>query len=296
MDNSEFVTTEVVMVNAAIAAKMLTFNKPHMAGVKDTNRRISKATVAKYAKAMLRGEWQLTHQGIGFRKDGTLEDGQHRLEAIVLAAETDPDIAIPLMVTSGLDHGVFQYIDTGQRRKLADVASSAGLKDSFQLAATARLFHTYMTVPYDGIASWSSVKDFSGIMMLDVVEKYPAIIEAVARVRNHRCPGNKTALSTGYALSVELRPDVVADLFMTRVENGQMLSDRDPAYLLRERCLAAVRGGKNTDKVSQLAWYVKAFNAFAADRTIGQLSLSEREAFPRIEAAPRSVDDGEEAA
>jgi len=49
------------------------------------NRLISWGWVRKLAGMMTRGEWLLTHQGIAFDVYGVLIDGQHRLEAIIIA-------------------------------------------------------------------------------------------------------------------------------------------------------------------------------------------------------------------
>lgn len=289
------VKTEIVRIDAKIAAHMLEFNKEYKTGVSGTNRRTSNKTVAKFAGAMLRGEWKLTHQGIAFLEDGSLDDGQHRLKAIILAAQTNPDISVEMMVTTGLEHGIFAYIDTGLRRRLADVASSAGLKNSFQVAATARLFHCYMIVPYDNPASWSSMDQFSASVMMAVLEKYPSIVEGAARVRQvTKFPGNLTALSTGYALACELRPDADIEAFMRKLGTGlgytRQRPEDDPVYRLREKLTAADRIGKNHDRVVQLAWFIKAFNREVAGLDMKMLGFAKNEAFPRI-SAEGSQDD-----
>ena len=49
------------------------------------NRNIRKHVVRKYAADMRNGNWQLSPQGISFYENGDLADGQHRLEAILVA-------------------------------------------------------------------------------------------------------------------------------------------------------------------------------------------------------------------
>lgn len=46
------------------------------------NRSLSEATVAKYCATMLAGDWRITQQGIAFHINGSLCDGQHRMEAL----------------------------------------------------------------------------------------------------------------------------------------------------------------------------------------------------------------------
>ena len=59
------------------------------------------------------GNWQLTHQGIAFDKNGVLIDGQHRLWAIVEA-----DVKAPLLVTRGVEPETQEAIDDSVRSHL----------------------------------------------------------------------------------------------------------------------------------------------------------------------------------
>ena len=99
------VKTEIISINAKIASHMLTFNKEYKPGTKDTNRKVSAKTIARFSGAMLRGEWKLTHQGIAFLEDGSLDDGQHRLKAIIEADKVKPGIAVEMMVTTYMEIG-----------------------------------------------------------------------------------------------------------------------------------------------------------------------------------------------
>jgi hypothetical protein len=75
------------------------------------NRALRQRTIEKYAADMSAGKWTLHHQGIAFREDGSLADGQHRLAACVLSGAT-----IPLMVTYGLsDEGAGDVDGHAQR-------------------------------------------------------------------------------------------------------------------------------------------------------------------------------------
>src|SRR5689334_16298317 len=116
--------TETHNVTLAKARSWLEHNLPYQRGTHGTNRPISQRKVNQYAADMLADNWRLTHQGIGFSNDGLLKDGQHRLLAVVQAAEegategemkfeANPKISIPMQVTWGLDEGVFEVLDTG---------------------------------------------------------------------------------------------------------------------------------------------------------------------------------------
>lgn len=72
--------------------------------------------IADLAGMIQRGEWITTHQGIAFSKSGKLLDGQHRLEAIVLA-----NMPVEIMVTRGVSDDAFKVLDNGVKRTLADL-------------------------------------------------------------------------------------------------------------------------------------------------------------------------------
>lgn len=69
--------SRIELITPDIAREYLTHNK--------INRNLRKYAVKNYARDMKNGEWQLTPQGISFYENGDLADGQHRLEAVVMA-------------------------------------------------------------------------------------------------------------------------------------------------------------------------------------------------------------------
>jgi hypothetical protein len=76
-----------------------------------------------------RGEWDLNGQTIKVSVDGALLDGQHRLEAVVHSGVT-----ISSVVVRGLSPAARDTIDTGRRRRLADVLAIEGYPDAIALA------------------------------------------------------------------------------------------------------------------------------------------------------------------
>lgn len=61
------------------------------------------------------GDWQLTNQGLGFRADGTLIDGQNRLLAVI-----ETGITITVLVVRGLNDKAQSKVDRHTRRSLAE--------------------------------------------------------------------------------------------------------------------------------------------------------------------------------
>lgn len=82
---------------------------------KNENRRLRASQVAFLSQTMKAGEFKATHQGVAFTKSGRLVDGQHRLHAIILSGKS-----VYMLVVRGLDEDVFEVLDCGVQRTIAD--------------------------------------------------------------------------------------------------------------------------------------------------------------------------------
>lgn len=101
---------QLTEVTPAMAKTWLTRNQH--------NRSVRPAAVERYKAAILRGEHQLTHQGIAFDRENNLLDGQHRLIAL---SQCPPSTKLKMFVTYGLDRDtVFPVLDDGMKRNHAD--------------------------------------------------------------------------------------------------------------------------------------------------------------------------------
>ena len=78
------------------------------------NRSISVLHRNRISRAMLSGEFTVTHQGIAFDVGGNLVDGQHRLAAIV-----DSGVVVTMLVTRGLPIESKASVDVQSRPRSA---------------------------------------------------------------------------------------------------------------------------------------------------------------------------------
>jgi len=98
------------------------------------NRRMSPKHVNRYKRDILSGQFLTTHQGIAIDINGQLQDGQHRLQAIV-----ETGISITMLVVTGLPQSSMAVIDTGVNRTVAENALfGQGLVLDNQIVSTAR--------------------------------------------------------------------------------------------------------------------------------------------------------------
>ena len=100
--------TYVVDVTPQLAATWLVRNY--------FNRKISEEMVERFKRAMLAGDWRLTHQGIAFDRYGLLVDGQNRLEAVRQSGKT-----VKMHVFVGQTIANHETIDCGKPRSNLDV-------------------------------------------------------------------------------------------------------------------------------------------------------------------------------
>lgn len=98
------------------------------------NRPIDQHLVRKFAQDMTAGNWELTHQGLAFDSGERLQDGQHRLEACVLAKAP-----FKTLITLGLNDKGRLVVDIGKTRRAHDQATLAGITMSAKAESVARV-------------------------------------------------------------------------------------------------------------------------------------------------------------
>jgi hypothetical protein len=107
-----------------------------------SNRRLSPPVIAKYAKEIEDGDWKLTHQGVAIDWDGVIQDGQHRLHAIIRTGKS-----VPIMLFTGCDPAVFAVLDTGYKRTAGHMLGIEGVSCQNAAAAVIRCLMLYETMP-----------------------------------------------------------------------------------------------------------------------------------------------------
>lgn len=130
--NASEIYTETVEVGPALAEKWLEQNL--------SNRDIKDNVVMRFMRIIEQKKWKLTHQGIAFDWNSKLQDGQHRLWAIVLTGQT-----VSIRVTYNVDPESSFVIDTGRSRSGADVLTIAGRPVAHNVNATVSFLFEVIT-------------------------------------------------------------------------------------------------------------------------------------------------------
>jgi hypothetical protein len=232
------------------------------------------------ADSIIRGEWQLTHQGIaldGPLDTGFLLDGQHRLNAIVKAG-----ISVWIYVFEGLPRTAFPVLDTGKRRSGVDTLSSTGEKYLPLLHSTIRHVLLYKKMPE---SSWSGngARIANGRILAAYDDDSDMFREAVAMGReiSKHVFASQTGAAVGYFVTTEAAPAVEAKSWIDGLISGANLEVGDPRLALTKVPHMKGRGAKRRYTMrEQVAIYVKAWNAWVQGEKVENLRFRKTEKMP----------------
>ncbi|WP_234440540.1 hypothetical protein [Streptomyces rimosus] len=250
------------------------------------NRQLSTGHVASLARALERNEWRVHHQGIAFTTEGRLLDGQHRLAAIVQARKS-----AEIMVARGVDPATFSVMDTGKRRTARDLLHLEGEKRAQQLAAALRGLFLYRRAPKAGWLGPSA--SLSHDQLRNLLNENPGIRSALEKgfSLNREVRLSITAAAVGWHVTSTDRPDINQDDWYEGLATGANLKRNDPRLVLRNTMFALRQGRssrKRDDSREHLAYYLKAWNAWAEGRSIKLLRRNAGEALPLVTLAGAS--------
>ncbi|MBZ9759459.1 hypothetical protein LB553_00970 [Mesorhizobium sp. CA8] len=267
---------EVVTIDPPLAHLLLQRNPA------DENRKLSASTVAKYAADMAGGRWQgLNGQTIVISKDGYLNDGQHRLNAVISCGGS-----IPFTVVFGAERESRMTIDQNKVRTSGDYIGMAGIKNANKVAAIAALVHAYETnqLPKGSAVgpTHGDVKPTKALLHKFALARLPDIEQALRFA--DRKDVRKIATDTRIAGALYIIAGVVgfedAEQFFAKFIDGDNLGKTSPAFQVRERLLQERMNGmvpiRRTLEIIFRGW-----NAYRRGERMSRLTL--RNDLPEIE-------------
>jgi hypothetical protein len=163
--NSDGWHTAVLTVDPETARQMLSAQEGHH------NRKTRPGAVARYAATMRSGSWVTSPEPLVFSPSGRLLNGQHRLNAVVKTGMPQT-----FLFMFGVDEQVFQVLDRGAPRSLADA-----LDLPKKLAEAARFFAYLRSTGGD-----KTVIDSDVAKMADIFSDAHAAVQAACNT--HRTP------------------------------------------------------------------------------------------------------------
>ncbi len=241
---------------------------------KNTNNRPLKIGTIRYYKQLIeRGLWELNGESIKIAKDGTLLDGQHRLEAI-----SQSNVGVQTFVIRGLEKDVFTSIDAGKSRNHGDYLSIAGHSGNVKvLAAAARIA---MFFGNDGNfkvhGTKAQGKQRNKVSPYDIViyvEKHKGLIESCDKVTSKMSNIVPTSIAVGCHYVFSMINVEKAEEFFHQLSTGEKLKLGSPVLALRNRLISLRGDGRAGEGHRRMLVYylVHAWNAFMAGRELKEI-------------------------
>jgi len=247
------------------------------------NRSISRGTVSKYAQMMKDRVFLMNGEPIIFNGDGTLQNGQHRLEACVQA-----NTAFESLVVHGVSKDAFLTMDQGKKRSFADALSTQDVPNHVAAAAITRCI---LAMENRGTPDTTAMSEW-GKPMQWFVDRYHQDAELIqkgvlwaAKLRYDMLVSN-SAVGFSYFWAAK-HDEEAAELFFDAVHEPFGLNKRDPAMVLHMR-LAKIGTADihRLEPIEQCAFFIKAFSAFVRNRELGPRQLQWRRFGPTAESFP----------
>lgn len=192
------------------------------------NRGVLESAVAQIAADITNDRWELNGESIIIAKDGHLNDGQHRLLAIIQA-----DRPVQAVMTFGVSRRSRFTVDQGRVRSVAQfLAMNKGI--STTLTAAVSMWWLSYTKGIYGKPSKNNKALFTKQEQLAFYESRKAKIDDAVAKFKHPKGFTATSLITSYLILWEVDP-IHADGFINMLLEGANLEIDDPVLWLRDK-------------------------------------------------------------
>jgi SepF-like predicted cell division protein (DUF552 family) len=254
--------TEKIEVNPYIARAILN-NNPN-------NRKIKDSKVGQFADDMEHGRWQYNGENVIIAKTGELNDGQHRLSAIIKSG-----ISVPMNISFGVSRSTRYTVDAGMARNAGDQLQIQGFAYARQTASIARV-----------LLAWEQAKgqhlgrpnEISGVFVQEKARNDARLADAAlwAGTASRRLIKFPVA-AAGFCYYVFTKHNKEKGIeFMTRFRDGDNLETNSPIYVARYR----MQTGQRISTTEKIEIMFRAYNLFLKGLTTTQIQVRKR--LPKI--------------
>lgn len=259
---------ENVQLTPMMAHALMTLNQG--------NRRINRQGVARWQRALIEGRWRLNGETLKVSDDGFLNDGQHRLKAVIATGRT-----APFSICWGVTRESVVTIDNGTRRKAADAVEMDGHTNGTAKAAAIRL-----VMNYDGGYDFSRKyehEEIKAAVAYASADLDLSINAGNVAARYYRQP--PSLFIALHYLAARYDRDLTEQFFAALTAGGHD-EPGHPIRRLRTRLQENMIGKAKLPMMEVAALVIKSFNAFATGRSVGQLRWFSPEPFPQFLSRP----------
>jgi hypothetical protein len=262
--------SEIVSITPDIAKRLLEVN--------DCNRPIKPRLLDRIEHDIRNGQWRLNGEPIIVSEDGRLNDGQHRLQAVIAANK-----AIESYMTFGVPRDSRFTVDLGDVRTTVDFMKMKTVVNARDCSIVAKHLFAYRN-------HLTHMQQKAGIGKQDVIDEYnrqsTAIDAAVARFQKEsfmRSTKTVPAVATAYVVISNSRATaaVKREAFFTKLSIGANLDPQSPILHLRGKLLEkADYDLRRTEARVELV--LRHWNAWIADAPVASIRMQGR--FPTAQS------------
>lgn len=232
------------------------------------NRNVSPRTVEYYQRMIKDGKWQVNGESIKIADNGTLLDGQHRLEAISKA-----NVPVQTAVTRGLPVSTFLTLDAGRCRSPGDYLKINGCSGNTKILAAAARVAMYFDKNTGKF--FSHKNKIAPYEVVEFVEKNKGLFN-IMEFHDQMKEITSSSLFGGCIYVFGQIDREATDSFFNSLRTGANLKVGSPVLTLRNRLIAVRKEGRAGSAYQRLiiSYFVSAFNAYRAGRKMANMSYS----------------------
>lgn len=265
-----------------VARERITPEQAHaMLGFNTHNRNLRARIVEAYARDMAAGRWLDNGETIKVAADGTLLDGQHRLQAVVRA-----DVPVDLLVVRGVSAQAQETMDAGTKRTFSDVLKLRGERNTTALGTVVRIVASYQRGG-NTLMGATGGQAFTNAELLEVLDTYPWLRDASLLMtdlsKRARLPVQAGGLCFWLFNQIDAED---ARVFFGRLLDGTNLEDGNPIHMLREALARRATAASRVEVQYWTAVTIKAWNKWRRGERIAHLRFSPGGAHPESWPVP----------
>lgn len=250
--NGNEITAEWIFLSPAAAKDWLARN----VNIRKMNERRAK----KYARDILKDQWNPNGESMKFDRHGNMIDGQTRCRAVELANK-----GIWTLVVKGVE--TTTNVDTGKSRTLSQILASLGHQSSAALAGAINYFYSYEQT--QGFGRGGSIEAATYTDSLLFLETQPELLESLRHTMKTRTLFGRWSLHAALHYIFRMKTDKeFADKFYSELIEGFNMTAYSPLYHLREKLISAYRSESRLKPDPMAGMVIKAWNYWLDNRSI----------------------------
>lgn len=195
------------------------------------NRKLRPSRRNSYARDMAAGDWMFNGDSICLDEEGTIIDGQHRLEAII-----ESRVEQQMLIVEYLPIEVQVTKDIGGMRTMADQLAFKGFANPTTLAAIARRL-CYVKRP-DGVTyggAWTPTRAEMRRFVVDNEGLVERAVDVALRASAAKLPAAPSVIGSAYFLAAEQDKYSAELFFVDRLIDNVGMQIGEPVHVLQRR-------------------------------------------------------------